>query len=112
MKLARKPQIEIRKVDENGNVGMAALDFPNYFLKESIDARKVPHDLGQPHDGDVVRIDHEIASRVAHGVAAYAKELGLLRIAAPAQLRAQRLDQPRAIHVSGGFAGREEDAHV
>ncbi len=62
-------------------------------------------DFGDADDGEIFGVNDGIASGGAHALATDTEEFerGILT--------AQRFDELRAIHFSGGFAGRDEDAH-
>ena len=95
-----------------GPVGTAAFNLAKHSVEQSIDSRQVSNDLSQPDHGDLVRIDDDVASRLAHGTTADAKEFRAAGIASMGHFLTQSVNQPRAIHVARRFAGREKDAHV
>ena len=63
-------------------------------------------DFGDAHVGDVFRTDDAGLAGLLHVLAAESGEGGL------GKMRAEGGDEGRAVGVSGGFAGGEEDARV
>ena len=75
VKLARQAQVEVGKVDEHGCVGTAALGFAHHLAKAAIDGGNVLDDLDDADFGDLPRVNQQVASGVAHLLAADAEEL-------------------------------------
>src|SRR5271166_425320 len=93
VQLTREAKIEIRKVDQDSSVRVAAFCLGHHAAKALVDARQVLDDLGQSHHCDLVRVDHEFASGLLHPLAAHAEELqGELR-RSPGAFLTKGLDQ-------------------
>lgn len=90
--LARKSQIEIRKINQDGDVWTTTLDFPNHLVEQTIDTWQVADDLGQSNHRNLMRIDNEIAPCIAHGIPANSEELDVVAIVSLAHLLPQGVD--------------------
>src|SRR5579862_2306782 len=62
--------IESGRVDDDGEVGFAAVSFGDELVKQSPDFREVSEDFGDADDGEVGAVNDGVASRGAHARAA------------------------------------------
>ena len=72
--------------------------------------------LGDADDGQVFSIDNDFASRSTHALPARPEEFKLPGLRGDGALprphtSTQSFDELRAIHFTGGFAGRDENLH-
>ena len=74
MQLARQPQIEIRKVDQDGCVGLAFRGFRHQMLEAPTNVRQVLYHLNQSHDSYFIGMDQQLGSGGTHLFSAHAKE--------------------------------------
>ncbi len=105
MKFLCEAEVPLGEVDEDGNIGTAAVDLAQQLLVLAENLRQVGDDLGKADDGDVLRADDSIEAGGAHAFAARAEEFD---ISLPAS---ERLDHLGAVGVARSFAGREENPH-
>src|ERR1051326_3464768 len=73
MQLACQPQVEVREVDQDGGVGLALRSFGHQMLEAAADVRQVFDHFNQPDDGDIFRIDQQLAAGGTHLFSAHAK---------------------------------------
>jgi hypothetical protein len=104
--LAGETKVDVREVDEDGYVGTPLFDGRDELAILAVDEGGVPDDFGDTHVGDVFGADNAVLAGICHLFAAEAEELPL-RMAA-----AEFGDDLRAVVVSTGFAGREEDSRI
>ena len=99
-------EVDVGEVDENGDAGFFAADAGNELAVLGEDVRRVTEDFGDAHVGDVFGADDAVLAGGFHLLAAESGEGGV------GQAVAEGGDEGRAVGVSGGFAGGEEDARV
>ncbi len=75
VEFARQPQVEVGKVDEDSGVRTAIAGFADYLAKATIDVGNVLDHLDDADLGDLAGVGQELASSLAHAVAAYAEKL-------------------------------------
>jgi hypothetical protein len=76
MQFTRQAQIEIREVDQDGGVRLAARGFGHQVLEAAANVRQVLYDLNQPDHGDIFGVDQQLAAGGAHLFSAHAEESG------------------------------------
>ncbi len=74
VQLARQPQVEVRKINEDGRVRLALSGFYHQMVETAADARQMRQDLYQSHHGDFIGVDQQIAACGAHLLSAHAEE--------------------------------------
>src|SRR5258708_3305452 len=97
--LPRHAPVERGRVDDDGEIWPALVDFLDQVLVEAVDLWQMAEDFGDADNGEIFRVNDSIAAGRAHAISANAEEFKSL-IAAT-----QGLDELRAIHFSGSFAG-------
>jgi uncharacterized protein YdeI (YjbR/CyaY-like superfamily) len=104
--LAGEAEVDVGEVDEDGDIGAAGVDGGDEAAVFAVDVGHVPDDLGDAHVGDVFGADDAVEARGFHLRAAEAEggEMG--------QAGAQLGEELRAVVVSAGFAGGEEEGRV
>jgi hypothetical protein len=106
LQFAGETEVDVGKVDEDGDVGAVLFDGGDEAAVLAVDVRHVPDDLGDAHVGDVFGPDDAVEAGGFHLLSAQA-EAGELRVASP------KFDEELgAVVVAAGFAGREEDARI
>src|SRR5271165_4662026 len=103
--LAGYAPVEGRRIDDDGEVGLAVVGFGNEMFVQAVDFREVAEDFGDADYGQVFCVDDGVAPGGAHAVSADAEEFEG-RVAA-----AQGFDELGAIHFTGGFSGGDQDSH-
>jgi uncharacterized protein YdeI (YjbR/CyaY-like superfamily) len=106
LKFAGEAEVDVGKVDEDGDIGMLLFDGRDEAAVLPVDVGHVPDDLGDAHVCDVFGSDDAVEAGGLHLFATQA-ETGELRIAS-----AKFGEELSAVMVTAGFAGREEDARV
>ncbi len=91
--------VEGRRVDHDGEIGLALIGFFDQTPKQAIDFWQVAEDFGDADDGEIFRVDDRVAAGGTHAVSADAEEFKL-RVEAM-----QGIDELGAVHFSGSFAG-------
>src|ERR1051326_1332931 len=76
------------------------------MFEAAADVRQVFDHFNQPDDGDIFRIDQQLAAGGTHFFSAHAEEGGA------GGLLAQRVNELRAVSIAGGFAGGEQKLHA
>ena len=99
-------EVDVGKVDEDGDGGAIALDAADELAVLRVDVRRVADDLGDAHVGDVFGTDDTLLACLLHLLAAETEEGG------GRNGGFEGGDELRAVMVSAGFACREEDARV
>ena len=104
--MLRESEIHVREVDEDGHGRSFAADAADQPAVLGVDIRRVTHDLGDAHVGDVFGADDAVEAGGLHLSATEAKagQVG--------HTSAELGDDLRAVLVSAGFAGREEDCRI
>ena len=74
VQLARQTKVEVGEIDKHGSVGLAPLGFGHHFVKQPEDARQMLHHFGQSDHGDLIGVDHQVASSLLHALAADAEK--------------------------------------
>src|SRR6266496_676136 len=100
---ARQQTVEVGKVDEHRAVGTALPCGGLETLEGPPQRRKLFEDLGDSHDGELLRADHAVEAGGGQTVSAHAEgeEIRLFL--------AERLEQTRAMPVARGLAGRDQE---
>src|ERR1035438_1351495 len=106
--------VEARGVDDDREVRPPLVGRANQTLIEAENLRKMAEDFSDADNREVLGVDDNIAARGAHALPTGAEESKLCGGGALPRLwmSAQRFDELRAIHVSGGFPGGDEDLHA
>src|SRR6266702_3568466 len=97
-------QVNIRKIDEDSNIGRGADDGFFQFSILAINARQVPNHFRDAHDGNVLRVDDSSASQSFHSLAPHPEEFGL-----GGEL-AKSGDQESSVVLPAGLSSGEEDS--
>src|SRR5580704_11487547 len=97
--LPRYAPVEGRRVDDDGEIGLALVGFFDQMSKQAVDLRQMTENFGDADDGEVFRVDDRVAAGGAHAVSADAEEIEVWIATA------QGFDELRAVHFSGCFAG-------
>ena len=104
--VAREAEVDVRKVDEDGDRRAIAADGADEAAIAGVDVRDVAENFGHAHDGDVLSADGLLLGLAGHLGAAKSGEGGA------GDPRAECGDDLGAIGVAGGLAGGEEDARI
>ena len=104
--LAGEAEVDVGKVDEDGGGGTGNLDVADEAAELGVDVGSVAEDFGDAHVGDVFGADDAGLAGGLHELAAEAGEGGVREVVA------EGVDELRAVEVSGGFAGGEEEVRV
>jgi len=99
-------EVDVREVDEDGDGGTVSADGADEPAVAGIDVGDVAEDLSDTHDGDVFGTDDLMLVLAGHLGSAESCEGGI------GETGAECGDDLGAVGVTGGFAGREEDARV
>jgi hypothetical protein len=102
-------EVDVGKVDEDGDGGALAVDTPegrDQFAVLGVDVGGVAEDLGDAHVGDVLGTDVAAQAGALHLLPAEAEEAGAR------QLGLQGVDELGAVMIAAGLAGGEEDAGI
>src|ERR1700693_3189806 len=124
--------VEGRRVDDDGEIRLALVGFFDQVLIKTVDLWQMAEDFGDADDREVFRVDQGVAASSAHALSADAEEFkrrrlcelrclyayrclsgdSRPRLSSAAQRRwvspgslMQSLDELRAVHFPGSFAG-------
>ena len=100
MQFFRQAEVEIREVDQDGDIGTALFGFSNEVMEAAVDRRKMGEYFENSNDRDVFGIDDSFASGGAHAIAAESEALDRT-----GRDDSQGLKQARTVHFPRGFAG-------
>ena len=106
LEVAGEAEVDVRKVDEDGDGGLVAANGADQLAIAGVDARDVAEDFGDAHNGDVFGADDLLLVLASHLGAAEAGEGGVRKTCAEGS------DELGTVGVAGGFAGREKDARI
>src|SRR5207249_11387876 len=104
--LARDAPVKCGGINDDGEIGPAAIGFNNQLAKQAPNFGKMTEDFCDSDDGKLLGIDDGVASSGAHALSSYPEELERRIISA------QRLHKLRAIHFAGSLPGRDQDEHA
>ena len=104
--LAGEAEVDVGKVDEDGDVGVEFLDAGDEAAVGAVDSGGMTDHLGDAHVGNVFGADDAVEAGGFHLFAAEAEEGGC------GLATAKFGDELRAVVVAAGFAGREKDARI
>ncbi len=107
MELLRQPEVNFRKVNENGDRRPPVADGALQLAELPIDARQMQHHFRQAHHGHVFGADNALNPGCGHTRAAHANELN--RFALRRKLSPDRSSQQGAIVLATGFACRDKN---
>src|SRR5258707_915616 len=105
--LPRHAPVECGRVDDDGQVGLAAVRLFYQTVKQPPDFGKVPEDFSDADDGKVFRVNYGVAAGGTHFVAAHTEEVDRR-----GEFAAQGLDQLRPVHFAGSLACRDQNSHT
>src|ERR1700722_1436043 len=103
--LAGDAPVEGGRIDDDGEIGLAAVGFADQMPEQPPDFRQMAEDFGDADDGEVFGVDDGVASGGAHAVGADAEEFERWVAAA------QGFDELSAVHFTRSFAGGDENSH-
>ena len=103
-------EVDVREIDEDGEVGPVLADGGFEAAEFAVDAGQVADDFSDAHDGHVFCTDDAVESGLDHARAAHADEGGM----APGEgeLAAQLVNEQCAVVLAAGFAGGDEDGGI
>ncbi len=110
MEFFSEAEVNVGKVDKNGDAGPIRLDRSLEFAVFAVDARQVANNLGNAHDGHIFRPNDLVESRIDHTRAAHADKI--CPVTERSELVAQLLDQHCAVVFAAGFSRGDEDGGV
>ncbi len=100
-------EVNIREVDEDGNIGPALANGALEAAEFAVDAGQMADHLGDAHDCHIFRSNHDLQTHASHALAAHAEESGGLPRGGKTPL--ERFDEKGSVMLATGFACRDED---
>ena len=86
--------MDVGKVDEDGDIGLAGSDGLLEFAELAVDAGQMAHDLRNSHHRHILRADDELEAGIGHAWAAHAEEAGGLAAGGELCFRASMSSAP------------------
>src|ERR1700732_4649826 len=74
VQFTRQTEVEVRKVDQDGCVGLAPRRFGNQMLEAPADSRQMRQNFHQTNPGDFIGMDQQLGASRTHLFSAHAKE--------------------------------------
>ena len=106
MQMAGQTEIDVGKVNEDGDRGAVAADGADEPTVAGIDVGDVAEDFGDTHDGDIFGAHDLLLVLTGHLGAPETREGGVWKAGVEGG------DDLGAVGITGGFAGGEEDARI
>jgi len=107
VKLFGQAEVDVGEIDEDSDGGTALADGLAEAAELAVDAGQVEDDLGDAHDRHVLGADNAVETGLGHARATHAEELRCDPFWS--EVLAEGVDEPRAIVLAAGLAGRDED---